>query len=94
MSDAIRDSDYRIEVIADFYRRLIESGEYGPGAQMPGCMKVADLFRVRAGAVRVALKILRDEGLIVLKSGNPLVAKTLPSPPPEASAFRWPPPGA
>lgn len=55
--------------IAAALKGRIASGEYAPGAMLPSIVALAAEFEVTTNTVRKALRILKDEGLIVTVTG-------------------------
>ena len=55
--------------IADAIRASIVSGEYPPGAKLPGLPSLAGMYGASLVTVRLALARLRQEGLIVSQQG-------------------------
>lgn len=55
--------------LAGILRRRIASGEFPPGAALPGERGLAQQYGVAIGTVRHALDELRKEGLIYRKQG-------------------------
>jgi DNA-binding transcriptional ArsR family regulator len=63
--------------IADALRRRIRTGELRPGERLPTQAELAGEFGVERGAVRQALRVLQEEGLLadVSKGSPPRVAE-------------------
>ena len=63
--------------IADTLRDRIRSGELRPGERLPTQAELAEEFGVERGAVRQALRALRDDGLLsnVSKGSPPRIAE-------------------
>jgi DNA-binding GntR family transcriptional regulator len=57
------------ERLAADLRRQIESGELQPGDQLPTVAVLAKRYQVSTATVSKALRILKDEGLIVTRHG-------------------------
>ncbi len=55
--------------IADAIRARIQSGEYPPGAKLPGLPALAETYSASPVTVRLALARLRQEGLIMSQQG-------------------------
>jgi GntR family transcriptional regulator len=55
--------------IADAIRARIESGEFPPGAKLPGLPALADTYKASLVTVRLALTRLKQEGLVVSRQG-------------------------
>jgi GntR family transcriptional regulator len=51
--------------LASLLRAEIESGELGPGQILPSESTLQQEHGVSRGTVRAAIKILRDEGLVI-----------------------------
>jgi len=49
---------------AEFIRGAIADGRLQPGESLPSETQFADYFGIGVDAIRAALKVLRDEGLI------------------------------
>jgi GntR family transcriptional regulator len=65
--------------IAAWLRGKIESGELQPGRKIPSEKDIMDLSGVARTTVRRAVKVLRDEGLVVTTPGRGThVTKRLP----------------
>lgn len=56
--------------IARQLRTAIESGEYGPGDRLPSQPELASRYGVARETVKAALRLLRNEGLIVSQQGS------------------------
>ncbi|MET7682683.1 winged helix-turn-helix domain-containing protein [Streptomyces sp. NPDC005423] len=67
--------------IADILRERIRAGELRPGERLPTQAHLAEEFAVERGAVRQALRILQDDGLLthVSKGSPPRVARPSPA---------------
>lgn len=67
--------------VADEIRSAIESGEFAPGAQLPGDMTLASKFGTSRGTVGMAVRLLLAEGYLIKKGRNyavsPLLKKIL-----------------
>ena len=66
--------------IADQIRRLIRSGEYGPGARLPPERDLARQLRVSRPSVREALIALEVEGLVEVRIGSGIYVRGSASP--------------
>jgi GntR family transcriptional regulator len=55
--------------LAALLRTKIESGELAPGAALPSIVALATEHQVATNTVQKALRILKDEGLIVSVAG-------------------------
>lgn len=55
--------------IAADLRSRIESGDLKPGEQVPSASELCDTYGVSRNTALRALKLLRDEGLIVVEQG-------------------------
>lgn len=62
--------------VAGSVRAAIQSGEYGPGAQLPTYQEFADSWGVAINTVKAALTLLRDEGLVVTRHGKGSFVRT------------------
>jgi GntR family transcriptional regulator len=56
--------------IADSLRARIESGEFAPGAKLPGLPVLAQAYQASLVTVRLALTRLKQEGLIISRQGR------------------------
>jgi GntR family transcriptional regulator len=56
--------------IADDIRAQIESGQLGPGDQLPGLPELAEQHRVSLVTARQAIALLRQQGLVISKQGK------------------------
>ncbi|MEU1317864.1 winged helix-turn-helix domain-containing protein [Streptomyces tibetensis] len=67
--------------IADSLRERIRAGELKPGDRLPTQAELAERFGVERGAVRQALRVLQDDGLLtnVSKGSPPRVAAPAPA---------------
>lgn len=68
----IRDDDPRPPYLqlADDLRGRIERGDYQPGDRLPTTRQLAQEHGISTGTVQSALRVLRDEGLIVAHHGR------------------------
>lgn len=57
----------RYREIAEDLRRRIESGEFAPGARLPGYRELVPMYRAGRDSVRRALKELEADGLIEIE---------------------------
>jgi GntR family transcriptional regulator len=64
--------------IADSIRARIESGEFPPGAKLPGLPALAETYGTSLVTVRLALARLKQEGLIVSQQGTGNFVRTQP----------------
>src|SRR5438093_12123442 len=60
-------------------RRLIDQGELGPGAQLPGERELADRLGVSRGTVREAVQFLQALGLVEIRHGSGTFVRRDPS---------------
>ncbi|MGQ0777013.1 MAG: GntR family transcriptional regulator [Pseudonocardiales bacterium] len=60
----------RYHQLADLLRRKIRIGELPPGSQLPTETDLASTYRSSRGTVRLALGVLRNEGLIQSEQGR------------------------
>lgn len=65
--------------IADSLRARIESGDLTPGAQIPTLHALAAEFGCSLAAVRPALDLLRQQGLVITKSGLGSFVRDVPT---------------
>src|SRR5260370_29205318 len=77
MSD-VTDGRSRQLRIADSIRARIESGEFPPGAKLPGLPALAETYGASLVTVRLALARLKQEGLIVSRQGTGNFVRTQP----------------
>lgn len=64
------DSRPRYQQLAAILRRLVRIGELSPGAQLPSETDLSATYRASRGTVRLALGVLRNEGLIISEQGK------------------------
>jgi DNA-binding GntR family transcriptional regulator len=62
--------------VAGALRAAIQSGEYGPGAQLPTYQELADAWGVAINTAKAAVTLLRDEGLAVTQHGKGSFVRT------------------
>ena len=55
---------------ADDQRRLVTEGQYLPGTRLPSVRRLADEYRLAPQTVQNALRVLREEGLVVSQQGR------------------------
>jgi DNA-binding transcriptional regulator YhcF (GntR family) len=67
--------------IADILRERIKAGELKPGDRLPTQAELAEEFGVERGAVRQALRVLQEDGLLtnVSKGSPPRIAAPAPA---------------
>lgn len=70
----------RYHRIADLLRAQILAGDYTPGQQLPAETTLMDLHTVSRNTVRLALRQLIDEGLVVADQGRGTFVRTRPQP--------------
>jgi DNA-binding GntR family transcriptional regulator len=51
-------------------REAIEGGEYAPGDRLPSTRQLAESYEIAPMTVQHAMKVLRDEGLVVSHQGR------------------------
>jgi GntR family transcriptional regulator len=56
--------------VADDIRMRIETGEYAPGERLPTLDRLAELHRCSLAAVRKAIDLLKQQGLVVTVQGR------------------------
>ncbi|MEU9828532.1 GntR family transcriptional regulator [Micromonospora chersina] len=56
--------------VADLLRERIEAGELGPGASLPSEARLTQEYGIGREAVRMAMSILRSEGLVSTVRGH------------------------
>lgn len=66
--------------IADDVRARIESGQLAPGARLPAEPDLVSTYGVSKNTVRVALNLLVNEGLVVVKHGRGTFVRERPTP--------------
>lgn len=62
--------DHQYRFIAGELRGHIEMGLYRPGEQLPSITRIGEMFDAKAGVVRDALTVLKDEGLVMVRNGD------------------------
>ncbi|WP_244317645.1 winged helix-turn-helix domain-containing protein [Streptomyces bauhiniae] len=78
---AVSGRRFTAQEIADALRARIRAGELRAGERLPTQAELAEEFGVERGAVRQALRLLHDEGLLtgVTKGSPPRVAEPAPA---------------
>lgn len=72
--------------IADDLRSAIRRGELPPGSQLPSVRELAEQYHVARNTVSSAVRLLRDEGLVVSRQGSgAFVRSEVPSEDPPAT---------
>ena len=66
----MQDGTPRYHQIADELRKQINIGDLKPGAQLPGEIELMGTYSVSRNTIRLALKRLVDEGLLVVGQGR------------------------
>ena len=68
----IDDNDARppFRQIADDLRKQIQSGKPGPGEKLPSIKQLAAEYAVAGQTIQSALRVLRDDGLVVGQHGR------------------------
>jgi DNA-binding GntR family transcriptional regulator len=67
--------------IAEDLRAEIKAGRYLPGQQVPSVTKLCETYSVTRNTAIRALRVLKDDGLIVIEQGwGSFVADPLPPP--------------
>lgn len=56
--------------LSDLLRAGIEDGEYGPGMAIPSEAKLMERHGIARNTVRLAMEVLRDDGLVVTRHGR------------------------
>lgn len=64
--------------VAGGLRAAIQSGNYGPGAQLPTYQELAETWGVAINTAKSAVTLLRDEGLVVTQHGKGSFVRTQP----------------
>jgi DNA-binding GntR family transcriptional regulator len=72
--------------IADDLRAAIRSGKIPPGGQLPSTAELTERYQVARMTVRSALRLLRDEGLVVARQGSGVFVRSTYSPQGEESS--------
>ena len=73
--------------VADVLRSEIKAGQLGPGERLPSVRDLATRFDVAAVTVQSALRVLRDEALVVARSTRGYyVRDVLPEPSEEGAS--------
>lgn len=62
--------------VAGGLRAAIQSGEYGPGVQLPTYQELAETWGVAINTAKSAVTLLRDEGLVVTQHGKGSFVRT------------------
>ena len=70
------------EQIASIVRDSIQRGQLRPGDRLPGRAAMAEEYEVSQMTVQSALRVLREEGLIVARQGSGVFVRTTPVPRP------------
>lgn len=65
--------------IADDIRARIETGEYAPGRQLPTLDELAAQYLCSLGAIRKAMDLLRQQGLVITLQGKGTYIRERPS---------------
>jgi GntR family transcriptional regulator len=66
------------ERIADDLRRQVTGDEVAPGSELPAENELARRFRTSRQTIRAALRVLRDEGLILTSQGSRAIVRPMP----------------
>jgi DNA-binding GntR family transcriptional regulator len=66
--------------IAEDLRRAIQRGDMKPGSQLPSTTELIEDYGVARMTVRNALRLLRDEGLVVARQGKGVFVRSTYSP--------------
>jgi GntR family transcriptional regulator len=67
------------QAMADDLRARIATGEYAPGQQIPTLPELCALYSVSSTTVRNALRLLRDEGLLEMRSKAGTIVRAAPA---------------
>jgi GntR family transcriptional regulator len=59
----------RYRQVAEFIRSAVKDGRLKPGDALPTETQLADYLGVSVDTIRAALKLLRDEGIVVTSQG-------------------------
>jgi DNA-binding GntR family transcriptional regulator len=62
--------------IADDLRAAIRTGQLAPGDQLPSTTDLSERYDVARMTVRSALRVLRDEGLVVARQGKGIFVRS------------------
>lgn len=74
--------------IADAIRDAIRSGEFRPGEQIPSRAELADRLDVAPMTVTAAIRVLKDDGVLVSRQGSGVFVHTAPPAAGQSVAFR------
>lgn len=66
--------------IADYYREKIRTGGIAVGESLPGVKALVAEWSVSEHTASKAMHVLRDEGLVTVTRGKPMVVIALPPP--------------
>ncbi|GAB2450860.1 hypothetical protein GCM10027187_18400 [Streptosporangium sandarakinum] len=73
--------------IADDLREQIRSGALTPGAPLPSTTRLAERYEASLSVVKLAVGVLRNEGLVIGQQGKGVFVRESAAPaPPEASS--------
>lgn len=64
--------------VADDLRRQIASGQLAVGDKIPSTARLAELHDVSKGVIQTAVKVLKDEGLVVGQTGKGVLVRATP----------------
>jgi GntR family transcriptional regulator len=56
--------------VADDVRQMVAAGRYPPGTRLPSVRRLADEYGLAPQTVQNALRVLREEGLVVSQQGR------------------------
>jgi DNA-binding GntR family transcriptional regulator len=72
--------------IADDLRERIRTGELAPGSPLPSTARLAETYEVSLGVVKMAVGILRTEGLVVGQQGKGVFVREDAAPEPSGTS--------
>jgi GntR family transcriptional regulator len=61
--------------LADILRRMIEAGELGPNGALPSIPYLRQEHDIAEGTVKKAIRVLKDEGLVITVPGKGTFAR-------------------
>jgi DNA-binding transcriptional regulator YhcF (GntR family) len=73
--------------IADAIRDAIRSGEFRPGEQIPSRAELADRLDAAPMTITAAIRVLKDDGLLVSRLGVGVFVHTAPPAPGQSVTF-------
>jgi GntR family transcriptional regulator len=64
--------------VADQLRAAIEAGEYPPGSELPSELELASDYQVSRQTINQAVRLLRSEGLVLVRRGKGTTVREIP----------------